>query len=263
MRTKYLIVTAGMCAIYSLPYSSCILRKHRLKSDDRSHERRSNTLDSKRDDCVFVKGSLVTAGSGSFEQMMRGREDGSVSSVDLLSEKVTRPFEVKGETFRTSITANWVLDTAELERKHELSYFDMDNPTLKARIYSDTSGKLQIEIRTKDRRYQVPVDRVKLHSSNVIHQKNSIAGGRSEQRLDQRMARDSLARHSSAMKKSEIVRLDERYRANEQHKVSSRIPWLPGLLLLLSVAGIAWLAWRFKWLRRISDLFRKGGGKHV
>lgn len=77
------------------------------------------------------------------------------------------------------------------------------------------------------------------------------------------MKRDSLALHSSAMKKSEIVRLDERYRANEQHKLSSRIPWLSGLLLVLSIAGLAWLAWRFKWLRRISDLFSRTGGKHV
>lgn len=83
-------------------------------------------------------------------------------------ETITNPYTVKGETFVTTIDANWVLDSTAI-RSGKLVYFDMDNPTLKAKIYADSlTGKMKIEIQTKDKVVDIPVEKVSFKSKKEL-----------------------------------------------------------------------------------------------
>lgn len=251
-----------MCVVYSLPYSSCMLKKKRPGIESRLSLKNQHILDSARRDSFFTSEKINAFLSGNKVQMLKTTKNEVPKIINLLSEKHAAPFDVKGETYRTSITANWVLDTTDLHGKSELTYFDMDNPTLKARIYSDTLGKMQIEIHTKGNQYQVSVDRVKIHSSNVIQQNSNANAERVGRQGTQKTTKDSLVVLRSDMQLTKNAMSDNLYLSIPPSKNGREISWLFSIILLSLITTIIMLPKCFRWLLRIVDFLKKGG-KHV
>ena len=177
MRTKLLILLATFLMI------GCNVKMSRNKKSQ-EHIRLEKVTDSLRQDSVITSLNRMTYVLDSMRKesnQKKAHQSTSNTDIDYQRETSSKQHTIKGETFTTTIDANWVLDSAAIKRG-SLVYFDMDNPTLKAKIYADSvSGKMKVEIQTKDKILDIPVDKVsfksrqelKVDSTSDIHEQST------------------------------------------------------------------------------------------
>ncbi len=77
--------------------------------------------------------------------------------------------ERKQTKVKSSIRANWILDTAASQRSSTLVYMDKDNPELKAVIFTDNAGNMLMRLEQEGKFHEIRVKKVEFHSSVNIH----------------------------------------------------------------------------------------------
>ncbi|RYE00040.1 MAG: hypothetical protein EOP54_01815 [Sphingobacteriales bacterium] len=73
--------------------------------------------------------------------------------------------ERKQKKVKSSIRANWVLDTVASQYNDALVYLDKDNPELKAVIYTDNSGNMLMRLEQDGKCHEIRVKKVEFHTS--------------------------------------------------------------------------------------------------
>lgn len=76
--------------------------------------------------------------------------------------------ERKRTKVKSSIKANWVLDTLTSQYEGALVYVDKDNPELKAVIYTDNAGNMLMRLEQEGRFHEIRVKKVEFHTSVSI-----------------------------------------------------------------------------------------------
>lgn len=83
--------------------------------------------------------------------------------------------ERKQTKVRSSIRANWVLDTAASQRSSALVYMDKDNPNLKAVIFTDNAGNMLMRLEQDGVYHEIRVKKIEFHTSaNMQSSKHQI-----------------------------------------------------------------------------------------
>lgn len=74
----------------------------------------------------------------------------------------------KQTELRSSIRANWILDTVASQYSDALVYMDKDNPELKAVIYTDDAGNMLMRLEQKGKYQEIRVKKIEFHTSAGI-----------------------------------------------------------------------------------------------
>lgn len=73
--------------------------------------------------------------------------------------------ERKQMKVKSSIRANWVLDTAASQYSSALVYMDKDNPALKAVIFTDNAGNMLMRLEQDGKYQEIRVKKIEFHTS--------------------------------------------------------------------------------------------------
>lgn len=73
--------------------------------------------------------------------------------------------ESKQLKVKSSIRANWVLDTAASQHSSALVYMDKDNPALKAVIFTDNAGNMLMRLEQDGKCHEIRVKKIEFHTS--------------------------------------------------------------------------------------------------
>lgn len=73
--------------------------------------------------------------------------------------------ERKQTKVKSSIRANWVLDTAASQHSSALVYMDKDNPGLKAVIFTDNAGNMLMRLEQDGKYHEIRVKKIEFHVS--------------------------------------------------------------------------------------------------
>lgn len=171
------ILVAAMMALLFIPLSGCKIRKSfkQEKQVNATLKRQNDSLSISYKSVVLQLATVKKEDSAGFNSLDKLREYSEAHNVLVESEVVVKPVVVTGETYKTSFTADWTLDSAEVQNG-KLVYYDVDNPTFRATIYKDSATKaMMVEIRTKDKIIDVPVQKIKFQSNTAIQQRDSLA----------------------------------------------------------------------------------------
>lgn len=66
---------------------------------------------------------------------------------------------------KSSIKANWVLDTVASQYEGILVYMDKDNPELKAVIFTDNAGNMLMRLEQEGKYQEIRVEKIEFHTS--------------------------------------------------------------------------------------------------
>lgn len=73
--------------------------------------------------------------------------------------------ERKQMKVKSSIRANWVLDSVASQHSSALVYMDKDNPELKAVIYTDNAGNMLMRLEQDGKYHEIRVKKIEFHAS--------------------------------------------------------------------------------------------------
>lgn len=251
MIKKVLIIT--ILAAVMLPVGGCKLKLFTSKNKDSKSEKidlkqsKSGSLEIlKKEDVTTVESVKIGSNKSSkVDQFIENKD------IDYNSEKVLKPFEVKGESFETTINGNWVVDTTQIVAG-KLVYFDIDNPTLKATIYMDSTRQMKVAIQTKDRIYEVPVEKVSFKSKTMIqNSQNTVTDSRSNSFL--RNSRSVLDSKVDSKSSEIIVYNTDRDEASLQVQRSTKAQlsnMFLAVFLVLMIVALYYLNVKFGFIRK-------------
>lgn len=84
--------------------------------------------------------------------------------------------ERKQTKIKSSIRANWILDTAASQRGGALVYMDKDNPELKAVIFTDNAGNMLMRLEQEGKYHEIRVKKIEFHTSvNTYSRKRPLS----------------------------------------------------------------------------------------
>ncbi|GEM_PF-1729486 len=73
--------------------------------------------------------------------------------------------ERKQVKLKSSIRANWILDSAASQYSSALVYMDKDNPALKAVIFTDNAGNMLMRLEQNGKYHEIRVKKIEFHTS--------------------------------------------------------------------------------------------------